>query len=125
LWTGDAIGAVRGLQRLREEGEELPPVVGALASDLRKLFEVTLAVARGDSPNGAVKTTGVFAMRQGAFARAAARMRPAQILQWLRQCASIDIASKSGAQPQAWEDLLTLTMTASGAVTSGVATARR
>ena len=125
VWSGDAVGAVRGLCRLREEGEELPPVIGALASDLRKLFDVTLAVARGDSPGGAVKSTGVFAMRQGPFARAAARMRPAQILQWLRQCASIDIASKSGAQSQAWEDLLTLTLTASGAVTGGVATARR
>jgi DNA polymerase-3 subunit delta len=125
VWAGDGIGAVRGLHRLREEGEELPPVVGALASDLRKLFEVTLAVARGDSPGGAVKTTGVFTLRQGAFTKAGGRIKPAQVLQWLRQCASIDIASKSGAQPQAWEDLLTLTLTASGAVTSGVATARR
>lgn len=127
VWAGDSVGAVRGLLRLREEGEELPPVVGALASDLRKMFEVTLAVARGDSPGGAVKTTGVFAMRQGAFAKAGGRMKPAQVLQWLRQCATIDMASKSGAQPQAWEDLLTLTLTASGAVTitSGVATARR
>lgn len=117
LWAGDAVGAVRGLQRLREEGEELPPVVGALASDLRKLFEVTLAVARGDSPGGAVKTTGIFAMRQGAFAKAGGRMKPAQVLQWLRQCATIDMASKSGGQSQAWEDLLTLTLTASGAGT--------
>ena len=125
LWAGDALAAVRGLQCLREEGEELPPVVGALASDLLKLFAVTLAVARGDSPSVAVRSTGVFAMRQGAFARAASRTRPAQVLQWLRQCATIDVASKSGAQHQAWEDLLTLTLTASGAGTGGVATARR
>lgn len=125
VWSGDAVGAVRGLQCLREEGEELPPVVGALASDLRKLFDVTLAVARGDSPAGAVKTTGVFTLRQGAFTKAGARIKPAQVLQWLRQCATIDMASKSGAQPQAWEDLLTLTVTASGAGNGGVATARR
>jgi DNA polymerase-3 subunit delta len=125
LWAGDAVVAARGLQRLREEGEDLLPILGALALDLRKLFAVTLSVSGGRTPSAAAEAAGVFKMRQNAFARAAARARPAQVLQWLRQCAAIDVAFKSGAQPQAWEDLLTLTLTASGAGRSGVATARR
>jgi DNA polymerase-3 subunit delta len=125
LLAGDATGAVRGLQKLREEGEDLLPILGALTYDLRKLFAVTQAVASGRQPASAAESAGIFKMRQTAFARAAARIRPAQVLRWLRQCTVIDMRVKSGGQFQAWEDLLTLTLAASGAARGGVATARR
>lgn len=125
LLAGDAAGAVRGLQRLREEGEDVLPILGALSYDLRKLFAVSLAVAQGRAASGAAESVGVFKMRQGAFARAGSRARPAQVLRWLQQCAVIDRRVKTGAQAQAWEDLLTLTLSASGAAAGAQAPLRR
>ena len=41
-------------------------------------------------------------------AKAGGRMKPAQVLQWLRQCATIDMASKAQTKP----DAVVLSMTA-------------
>jgi len=123
--AGDGAGAVRGLQLLRAEGEDLLPMLGALAFDLRKLFVAAQGVARGQAPAAAAESSGVFKQRQTVFARAAGRTRPPQVLGWLRQCNIIDGLVKTGGQAAAWEDLLTLTLAVSGTVKGGFAAARR
>jgi DNA polymerase-3 subunit delta len=125
LFAGDGAAAVRGLQRLRDEGEELLALLGALTFDLRKLFAATRQVARGQAPATAAEASGVFKNRQAAFARAAGRVRPTQVLGWLRQCNTIDGLAKSSGQAAAWEDLLTLSLAVSGTAASGVANRRR
>lgn len=122
--AGDAVGAVRGLERLREEGEDGLPILGALGYDLRKLFAVTLAVAQGRPPGGAVEAAGVFRARQPAFAKAASRARPRQVLQWIRALGELDSRFKSSAQSAAWEELLTLSLAVAGTA-PGSAGARR
>jgi DNA polymerase-3 subunit delta len=123
--AGDGTGAVRGLQLLREEGEDLLPMLGALAFDLRKLFVAAQGVARGQSTAAAAEASGVFKQRQSVFARAAGRVRPPQVLSWLRQCNIIDGLVKTGGQSAAWEDLLTLTLAVSGTAKGGFTATRK
>ena len=59
-----------------------------------------------------------------AFARAAARIKPAQARDGLRLCARIDQLFKStGMAAAAWEELLTWALNASGAASAAPATA--
>jgi len=123
--SGDARGAVHALEGMRGEGIEIPQIIGALSFDLRKLILASTAFARSHNAQAAVEAANIFPRsRQAAFARAAARVRPAQARDGLRMCARIDALSKSThGRASAWEELLTWTLTASGAVPSGVAMA--
>ena len=115
VMAGDARAAVRGLQGLRDEGEDVLPILALLARALRELYVASKHYARSRNANAAVEAAGVFRSNQPAYARATARATPAQVLGWLRRCARIDAQVKSGAQAAAWEDLLTLTLAAAGA----------
>jgi len=124
LLAGDAAGTVRGLERLREEGVEMPAILGALVFDLRKLIVATTVFARTRDADAAAEAAGVFKQRQGVFARAAARIRPAQARDALRLCARLDQMYKStGLAAAAWEELLTWALSASGAAAPGAAAA--
>jgi len=118
MLAGDASAVARGLERLREEGEDGLPIIGALAYDLRKLFAITQTVAQGRPPAGAVEAAGVFRNRQPAFTRAASRTRPGQVLRWLRMLNTVDMRFKSTPQSAAWEELLTLALAVSGTAIS-------
>ncbi|MDB5987327.1 MAG: polymerase subunit delta [Nevskia sp.] len=122
--AGDAAGAVRGLERLRDEGVEVPAILGALVFDLRKLIVAAVIYARSHNAEAAVESAGVFKQRQGVFARAAARIKPAQARDALRLCARVDQLYKStGMAAAAWEELLTWALGASGAAAAAAATA--
>lgn len=115
--AGDARAALRGLQGLRDEGVEALAILGVLASGLRQLVAASRNYARSRNATAAVEAAGIFRANQPAFARAAARATPNQVLGWLRRCARVDALVKSGAQAAAWEDLLTLTLALVGAKT--------
>lgn len=115
---GDAAGAARALQRLREEGVEVLVILAALTWTLRQWAQAQrLYAARGDA-GAACDQARIPRPRQPAMRRALQRTRMPQIYGWMRRCALIDIAAKStGGKEQAWEDLLTLVLAAAGVAT--------
>ena len=125
IMAGDARGAVRGLQGLRDEGVDVLPILAVVANGLRQLARAAAAYARSHNAGAAVEAAGVFKMNQAAFSRAVERSRSGQVLSWLRDCANIDaLAKSSGTQSAAWEELLTLVLAASGAAKPRAAAAR-
>ncbi|TXH06384.1 MAG: DNA polymerase III subunit delta [Nevskiaceae bacterium] len=116
MQMGDAAGAVRSLARLREEGVEVLEILGALLWSLRSWIRAQAIYAQTGDAGSACQQAGVPRKNQPQLARALARTRVPQLYGWLRRCAAIDSAAKStGGKEQAWEELLTLTLAASGA----------
>jgi len=114
--NGDAAGAVRSLRRLREEGVELPPLVGAWAWILRQWALAAAAYARSRNAEDACASLRLPTARRAPFVKAVTRAKVSQIHGWLAQAAVIDLQSKSTAgEPAAWEELLTCVLAASGA----------
>lgn len=112
--SGDGAGAVRSLQRLREEGVAALEILGALVWSLRQLSKAALSYARTRDANAACYDAGVQKARMEPYLKALPRMRPGEIMDWLRLCAQIDQAVKTGREAAAWEDLLTLVLAVSG-----------
>jgi DNA polymerase III subunit delta len=114
--SGDATGAVRSLHRLREEGVELPALLGAWAWTLRQWAQASVLYARSGNAVGACEALKIYGSRQPPYLKALPRARPAQVHAWLARCLLIDSKAKStGGEPAAWEDLLTSVLAASGA----------
>lgn len=116
MQMGDAAGAVRSLARLREEGVEVLEILGALLWSLRTWAKAQASYAQTGDAGSACQAAGVPRKNQPQLASALARTRLPQLYGWLRRCAAIDGAAKStGGKDLAWEELLTLTLAASGA----------
>jgi len=114
--AGDAAGAARSLRRLREEGVELPPLLGAWAFTLRQWADAAGHFARTRDARAACEAARIFGPRQVPYAKALPRTKPAQVYDWLSRCSAIDLKAKStGGAEAAWEDLLTCVLAASGA----------
>jgi len=112
---GDAVGAVRSLDRLREEGLNPLEVLGALAWSLRQLAKAAMQFARLRDARAACEAAGIFRAQQARYVRAVPRVRPGEALGWFRRAAKVDQLVKSGQEAAAWEELLTLILAASGA----------
>ena len=126
IMAGDGFGAVRGLEGMRGEGIELMPILGTVAFALRELAKAAGHYARSGNAAAAVEGLRIQKPSQPAYARAVERASSNQVLGWLRKCAQIDrLAKSSGGQAQAWEELLTLVLAASGAAGRKTATTRR
>ena len=111
---GDAPGAVRSLARLREEGAELPALVGAWAWMLRQWALAASHYAQTRDASGACVAAKIFGPRQAPYLKALPRVPAARVHGWLAQAASIDLKGKStGGEPAAWEELLTCVLAAS------------
>jgi DNA polymerase III subunit delta len=111
---GDAAGAVRSLARLREEGVELPALVGAWAWMLRQWAQAATHYAQSRDATAACVAAKIFGPRQGPYLKALPRVRPARIHGWLARASTIDLKGKStGCEPAAWEELLTCVLAAS------------
>lgn len=125
VMAGDARGAVRGLEGLRDEGVEVLAILAVVAMGLRQLARAARAYASSRNASAAVESAGIFRTNQPAYARAVERNRYGQVLGWLRDCNTIDsLAKSSGTQSAAWEELLTLVLAASGAARLKPALAR-
>lgn len=112
---GDAAGAVRSLERLREEGVAPLEVLGALLWALRQLIKTALVYARTRDAPSACDAAGIRRFQQARYIKALPRTRPGEALGWLRRAARIDRMVKTGQESAAWEELLTLILAASGA----------
>lgn len=113
---GDAAGAVRSLWRLREEGVELPALVGAWAWMLRQWAQAASHYAQTRDATAACVAAKIFGPRQAPYLKALPRVPPARIHGWLARASSIDLKGKStGGEPAAWEELLTCVLAASRA----------
>nr|WP_240954091.1 DNA polymerase III subunit delta [Solimonas marina] len=115
LLDGDAQGAVRSLQRLREEGLAPLEILGALTWCLRSLAKAAMHRARVGDAATALEMAGVRRFQQAKYLNALARVRPADGLNWMRRAAQVDQMVKTGQDAAAWEELLTLILAASGA----------
>jgi DNA polymerase-3 subunit delta len=114
--AGDAVGSLRSLQRLREEGTSVQEMLAGLLWTLRNLAEAGSVYARTRDAATAVGQIRIRPQQQGAYRAALGRMHPAEPLGWLRQALQVDQLSKStGGEPAAWRDLVTLVTAASGA----------
>lgn len=114
--AGDGAGAVRSLLRLREEGVELPALVGAWAWVLRQWAQAASHYAQTRDAGAALAAAKIFGPRQAPFLKALPRARPAQVHDWLARASTIDLKGKStGGEPAAWEELLTCVLAASAA----------
>ncbi|HSW13023.1 MAG TPA: DNA polymerase III subunit delta [Solimonas sp.] len=112
--SGDGAGAVRSLERLREEGVAVLELLGALVWSLRQLSKAALAYGRNRDANAACYDAGIQKNRMEPYIKALPRTRPAEVMDWLRLCARIDQQVKTGQEAAAWEDLLTLVLAVSG-----------
>ncbi|MGH8446998.1 MAG: DNA polymerase III subunit delta [Solimonas sp.] len=115
ILDGDAEGSVRSLQRLREEGLAPLEILGALTWCLRSLTKASIQFARLRDASAACEAAGIFRAQQAKYLRAVPRVRPAEALNWMRRAAAVDQMVKTGQEAAAWEELLTLTLAASGA----------
>jgi len=112
--SGDGAGAVRSLERLREEGFAALELLGALVWSLRQLSKAALAYARTRDAQAACYDAGIQKGRMAPYLKALPRIRAGEVMDWLRLCAHIDQSVKSGREAAAWEDLLTLVLAVSG-----------
>lgn len=112
---GDAAGAVRCLSRLRDEGAGPLEVLGALMWSLRQLIRAALLYARTRDAASACDAAGIRRFQQAHYIGALPRTRPGEAIGWLRRAARVDRMVKTGQEPAAWEELLTLILAASGA----------
>lgn len=111
---GDAAGAVRSLQRLREEGVELPALVGAWAWMLRQWAQAATHYAQSRNASAACEAAKIFGPRQAPYLKALPRVGPNRVHSLLARASSIDLKGKStGGEPAAWEELLACVLAAS------------
>lgn len=114
--AGDAAGAVRSLERLREEGVELPALVGAWAWMLRQWGKAAVHYAKSRNATAACESAGIFSARQAPYLKALPRASSRQVFGWLARAASIDLKGKTtGGEPAGWEELLNCVLAASRA----------
>ncbi|MCK5770453.1 DNA polymerase III subunit delta [Algiphilus sp.] len=119
VFAGDAAGALRAARALRRAGTELPAITGGLAFVLRQWHGAQRAFARSGDTRAAAQSARVFGPRARHLERALQRTRPGHVQALLRWLSEIDTAAKQGAATAAWDDLLTWTSVASGAVSPG------
>lgn len=115
LLDGDAQGAVRSLQRLREEGLAPLEILGALSWCLRSLAKAAIHQAQVRDAATALEMAGVRRFQQAKYLKALPRVRPGEALNWMRRIGQVDQMVKTGQEAAAWEELLTLILAASGA----------
>jgi DNA polymerase-3 subunit delta len=116
ILEGDAAGAVRSLNRLREEGVDVLEILPALLWSLRQWVQVQNFYTQTGDAGRACEMAHVRKNQQKRYVGAVSRTRLPQLYGWLRRCAVIDSAAKStNGKDQAWEELLTLSLAASGA----------
>lgn len=112
--AGDAAGAVRSLHRLREEGVELPALVGAWSWMLRQWGMAAAHYAQNRNAGAACEYARIFGQRQGPYLKALPRVPAKAVYGWLARASDIDLKGKStGGEPAGWEELLACVLAAS------------
>ena len=116
MLSGDGPGSLRSLTRLREEGVEVLELLGAVNWCLRQWAEAQALLAKEGDVQRAIDAARIARPRQGPYQKALRRTRLPQVYGWMRKAAVIDqLAKSTGGKEQAWEELLTLVLSATGA----------
>lgn len=112
--AGDAAGAVRSIERLREEGVDAVPVLAALTRELRMLYKL----AGSRDRKRALSEIRMPPARKRQLAAAADRIRPGSVLSLLRRAARLDRVNKGAAAGRPWEELVRLALDTANAAQS-------
>ncbi len=102
LWRGDAARFLRIADSLKAEGEAPIFALWLLVQDLRTLYRLALASARGEDLAGLLRSLRIWDSRQALFSRQAKRLGAQRLGQALQHAGRIDRASKGLLRDDAW-----------------------
>ncbi len=102
LWRGDAPRFLRIADSLKAEGEAPIFALWLLAQDLRTLYRLALASARGEDLAGLMRSLRIWDSRQALFSRQAKRLGTEQLGRALQHAGRIDRASKGLLREDGW-----------------------
>ncbi len=115
--AGNAVRALRVLERLREEGIEITYVSFALAREIRGLASMADAVSRGEDEARVLARHRVRERRRALVSHALRRHRPRAFIAMLRQAAHLDRIIKGAERGAAWDEAARLALMLAGAPT--------
>ena len=113
--AGNAVRALRVLDRLREEGVEITYVSFALAREIRGLASMADAVSKGEDEARVLARHRVRDRRRGLVAHALRRHRPRDWIAMLRQAVHLDRVIKGAERGAAWDEAARLALMLAGA----------
>ena len=111
---GDAQGAARCLQGLRNEGVETTIILWGLAREIRTLLNVKAAMEQGQSFGSAIGRMGIWNKRKQMTEQALRRLSLSQLTHLLKHASTIDKTIKGLSDHDIWVELLELTLNFSG-----------
>ncbi|MGD8566562.1 MAG: DNA polymerase III subunit delta [Gammaproteobacteria bacterium] len=112
--SGDVNRVTRMVDGLRAEGVEPILASWALAREIRALYHMSLAVARGSRPEQAVAQARVWPQRKAFVTQALKRHNVASWQAMLQHAAKIDRIIKGLAAGNVWDELLQLSLGMAG-----------
>ncbi len=112
---GDAARVLRTVARLREEGVELPPVLGALTREIRVLAALCAPPGPGKRTEAEIFTRQrIWESRKQLLRKAARRHSSQSTTQLVRLAARIDMALRGREEGDPWIGLETLALRVAG-----------
>lgn len=102
LWRGDAPRFLRIADSLKAEGEAPIFALWLLVQDLRTLYRLALASARGEDLAGLMRSLRIWDSRQALFSRQAKRLGTKRLGRALQHAGRIDRASKGLIREDGW-----------------------
>lgn len=96
--SGQPAATLQVVNRLREEGVEVIPIVAALVYALRSLYQAGRQVAAGDSVERALAAARIFGPRQDLYKLALRRLPPAKVLDFIKEASWVDRVAKGAGQ---------------------------
>lgn len=112
--SGQQAATLQVVERLREEGVDVIPLVAALAYALRVLYKAGVQMKAGQSAERALDSLGLRGPRQTLYRQALRRLPPGEVLDFIRDAGFVDRAAKGAAAAEDWPELLKLAARLSG-----------
>lgn len=103
--AGDTTHALRMLAGLRGEGEQVPPMLSWIASQVQLLAQFSAVAERGGNVGQAMQQSRLWESKQALFKRAIQRGSARHFERLLGDCARIDRISKGRGDGDAWLEL--------------------
>ena len=100
--AGETVRAVRMLQALRAEGEQVPGLLPILAMELVKLAGLARVVGSGGNLMSAMRDARIWDSKQALFKRALDKHPPARWQAFAAEAGRVDLLAKGRLQGDAW-----------------------
>ncbi len=113
-FCGQQAATLQVVNRLREEGVDVVPIMGALIYALRMLYSAGRKVAAGQSVDSALMAARIFGPRQNPYKQALRRLPPDKVLDFIKDASWVDRAAKGAAPAEPWPELVKLAARLSG-----------